>query len=92
MYTGSGQTSQKQEVQKARYGFSWVLRHQAWLKHTIHTVENSVSNVQKAKVKKSHIEYMQIMIKRQFKIQMVNAHIKATYKSMGNLWEDLPHK
>ena len=88
MYTGSGQTSQTQEVQKARYEFSQVLHHQAWLKVTIHTVENNVSNVQKAKVKKSYMEYMQITIKR----LMVNARVKAIYKSMGNLWEDLPHE
>ena len=86
MYTGFGQTSQTQEVQKARYEFSWVLHHQAWLKVTIHTVENNVGNVQKAKVRKSYKEYMQIIVKR----LMVNAHVKATYKSMGNLWEDSP--
>ena len=45
MYTGFGKTSQIQEVQKAKYEFSQVLHHQAWLKVTIHTVENSVSNV-----------------------------------------------
>ena len=67
---------------KAKYEFSQVLRHQAWLKVTIHTVENNVSNVQKAKVRKSYIEYMQITVKR----LMVNAHVKAIYKSMGNLW------
>ena len=86
MYTDFGQTSQTQEVQKAKYEFSWVLRHQAWLKVTIQTVENNVSNVQKAKVRKSYIEYMQITVKR----LMVNACIKATYKSMGNLQENLP--
>ena len=52
MCTGSGQTSRIHEVQKARYGFSWVLHHQVWLKHTIHTVENSVSNVQGQKLEK----------------------------------------
>ena len=54
MYTGFGQTSRIQEVQKVKYEFSWVLHHQAWLKVTIHTVENSVSNVQKAKVRNLH--------------------------------------
>ena len=67
MYTGSGQSSQKQEVQKARYGFSQVLHHQAWLKVTVHTVENNVSSVQEANVRKSYIEYMQITVKRQIK-------------------------
>ena len=86
MYTGSGQTSQTWEVQKARYGFSQVLHHHAWLKVTVHTVENNVSSVQKAKVGKSYAEYMQITVKR----PMVNACVKATYKSMGNLQEDLP--
>ena len=86
MYTGSGQTSQTWEVQKARYEFSQVLHHQAWLKVTIHTVENNVSSVQKAKVRKSYIEYMQITVKG----LMVNTRIKAVYKSMGNLQEDLP--
>ena len=52
MYTGSGQTSQTWEVQKARYELSQVLHHQTWLKVTIHTVENNVSSVQKAKVRK----------------------------------------
>ena len=88
MYTHFGQTSQTQEVQKAKYEFSQVLHHQAWLKVPIHTVENNVSNVQKAKVRKSYIEYMQITVKR----LMVNACVKAIYKSMGNLWEDLPHE
>ena len=64
MYTGSGQTSQTREVQKEGYEFSQVLHHQAWLKVTIHTVENNVSSVQKAKVRKSYIEYMQITDKR----------------------------
>ena len=86
MYIGSGQTNQTQDVQKARYEFSRVLHHQAWLKVTIHTVENNVSSVQKAKVRKSYKEYMQITVKR----LMVNACVKAIYKSMGNLWEDLP--
>ena len=81
MYTGSGQTSQTWEVQKARYEFFQVLHHQAWLKVTIHTVENNVSSVQKAKVRKSYIEYIQITVKR----LMVNGHVKAIYKSMGNL-------
>ena len=49
---------------------------QAWLKVTIHTVENNVSSVQKAKVRKSYIEYMEITVKR----LMVNAGVKATYK------------
>ena len=86
MFPGSGQTSQTQEVQKARYEFSQVLCHQAWLKVIIHTVENNVSSVQKAKVRKSYIEYMQITVKR----LMVNACVKAIYKSIGNLQEDLP--
>ena len=56
--------------------------------HQALSVENNVSNVQKAKVRKSYIEYMQITVKR----LNGKCSCKATYKSMENLWEDLPRE
>ena len=83
MYAGSGQTSQTREVQKARYGFSQVLHHQAFLKGLIHAVENNVSNVQKVKVRKNYIEYMQITVKRLNGKCSCKSYIQINGKFMG---------
>ena len=83
MYTGSGQISQTREVQKARCGFSQVLHHQALLKITIHAVENNASSVQKAKVRKSYVEYMEITVKRLNGKCSCKSYIQINGKFMG---------